>query len=56
MKCIDCDKIISCNKNGEVCSEYKHTPRIVTRLEEKDGDYFKFEKMEENDKNKERSK
>lgn len=49
MKCIDCDKIISCNKNGEVCSEYKHTPKTVIRLEEKDGDISKFKRMEKED-------
>lgn len=51
MKCIDCDYVVTCEKNGEVCSKYKHTLKIISRLEEKDGDCFKFERMEEQNEN-----
>lgn len=47
MKCIDCDYVVTCKENNVVCEKYKHTSKPITRLEEKDGDCFKFERMEE---------
>lgn len=51
MKCIDCDYKFSCGKanNTTVCEKYCHTSKVITRLEEKDGDVFKFKIMEKED-------
>lgn len=48
-KCIDCLYKFSCNKPETVCDRYLKVPGTVTRLDEKDGDYYKFIKMEAED-------
>lgn len=50
-KCVDCKKKFSCGKANSkiVCDRYTKAPGTVTRLDEKDGDYYKFVKMEAED-------
>ena len=48
-KCINCIKKFDCGKANpnEICDKFQKESRIVTRLDDKDGDYYKFVKMEE---------
>lgn len=50
-KCVDCKKKFSCGKANSkiVCDRYLKVPGTVTRLDEKDGDSYKFVKMEAED-------
>lgn len=50
-RCIDCDYKFTCGKANArvVCDKYKKTPKTYTRLEKKDGDSYKFLKMEDQD-------
>lgn len=50
-RCIDCIKKFTCGKanSQKICNNYMKIPGIVTRLDEKDKDYYKFVKMEAKD-------
>lgn len=50
-RCIDCDYKFSCGKanNITICERYKKTPKLITALEEKNGEIYKFKRMENKD-------
>ena len=50
-RCVDCIKKFVCGKSNpyKICNEFKKESGKVTRLDEKDGDYYKFIKMEDVD-------
>lgn len=50
-RCIDCIKRFTCGKANhiETCEKYIKKAGTVTRLDEKDGDNYKFVKMEAKD-------
>ena len=46
-RCIDCLKKFDCGKANpdEICNKFEKVAGTYTRLEEKDGDIYKFVKM-----------
>ena len=47
-RCLDCDYRFTCGRANSkmACEGFKKTSGIVSKLDEKDGDYYKFSKLE----------